>query len=100
MLKIFNFFKSATGEPEFISMRQRFEAAQTEMNAVLSDMQEFPRVTIDAKNRKIEIETPEQFADEALALPAPDPVVQMDKPADEAAQEGQQDDLKMVEKAT
>ncbi|MEP5153733.1 hypothetical protein [Planktotalea sp.] len=72
MLKILNFFKSATGETKVLSMRERFEAAQSEMNAVLGELPEMPSVTIDASARKIDITAPEQFADEALALPAPD----------------------------
>ncbi len=54
-------------------MRERFEAAQSEINAVLADMAEMPALTVDANARRIEIAAPEHFADEALALPAPEP---------------------------
>ena len=72
MFKILNFLKSGTGNAKLVTMRQRFDAAQQEMNAVLSDLNEMPVVRIDALTRRIEITAPEQFADEALALPAPD----------------------------
>jgi len=73
MLKIFNFLKKETGEVKLVTMRERFEAAQSEINAVLADMAEMPAITVDAYARRIEIAAPEHFADEALALPAPQP---------------------------
>ena len=73
MLKIFNFLKKETGEVKLVTMRERFEAAQSEINAVLADMAEMPAITVDAHARRIEIAAPEHFADEALALPAPEP---------------------------
>jgi hypothetical protein len=73
MLKILNFFKSTTGETKIISMRERFENAQSELNAVLAEMHDMPSLTIDATARRIDLTAPEQFADEALALPAPEP---------------------------
>ncbi|WP_375267002.1 hypothetical protein [Planktotalea sp.] len=76
MLKIFNFLKKETGEVKLVTMRERFEAAQSEINAVLADMAEMPAITVDAHARRIEIAAPEHFADEALALPAPEPEVE------------------------
>jgi hypothetical protein len=72
MLKIFNFLKKETGEVKLVTMRERFEAVQSEMNAVLENMSEMPVITVDATARRIEMAMPEYFADEALALPAPD----------------------------
>ncbi|WP_293451709.1 hypothetical protein [Planktotalea sp.] len=42
MLKIFNFFKTNIGQVQTANMRQRFEAAQDEMNAVLSTLNAMP----------------------------------------------------------
>lgn len=72
MFKILNFFKTKSGEIETLSMRARFEHAQEELNAVLADLGEMPSITVDAQNRRIDITAPDQFADEALALPAPE----------------------------
>jgi hypothetical protein len=73
MLKIFKFFRSDSGEAKVLSMRARFELAVADMNAVLAGMGEMPKMTIDANARKIEFSVPDQFPDEALALPAPQP---------------------------
>jgi hypothetical protein len=72
MLKIFNFLKSNTGQVQTVSLRQRFQTAQDEMNAVLGTLNGMPVVSIDTKAQTISFAAPEQFADEALALPAPD----------------------------
>jgi len=37
MLKIFNFLKKETGEVKLVTMRERFEAAESEMNAVYTE---------------------------------------------------------------
>ena len=73
MLKILNFFKPNTEDAKLLTMRERFESAQTEMNAVLEDLSEMPKFTVDVASQRIEFCAPEQFADEALALPAPEP---------------------------
>lgn len=73
MLKILNFFKPGSKDAKLMTMRQRFEAAEAEMNAVLAELPEMPVMRIDAVQRQIDISAPEQFADEALALPAPEP---------------------------
>ena len=83
MLKIFNFLKKETGEVKMLTMRERFDAAQSEMNAVLAELGDMPVIRIDASARQIEITAPEQFADEALALPAPTP--EEDTPAKDAS---------------
>jgi hypothetical protein len=67
MLKILNFFKSNTGETKLLTMRQRFEAAEAKLNAVLSELTEMPEVSIDSASRTIFLTAPEQFPDEALA---------------------------------
>lgn len=72
MLKIFNFFKTNIGQVQTASMRQRFEAAQDEMNAVLSTLNAMPVLSIDSNAKTLSFAAPDQFPDEALALPAPD----------------------------
>lgn len=73
MLKILNFLKFDKSGANVPSMRARFDALQEELNAVLQELPEMPAVSIDPAARQIHLSTPEQFADEALALPAPSP---------------------------
>ena len=96
MLKILNFFKSNTGEVKVLNMRERFVQAQSEMNA---DLGEMPKISIDAKTRQIEITAPDQFPDEALALPAPE--TEAEKPEDLPESDAAEADeaLKETEKA-
>lgn len=54
------------------SDRARFERLIAEMNAMIDTLAHKPRVTIDPATGHILPEMPEQFADEALALPAPE----------------------------
>lgn len=75
MLKIFNFLKSSSGRSNAVTMRQRFEEAQSELNAVLADLPEMPTVNIYVKARMLNLDAPDQFPDEALALPAPEKAV-------------------------
>ncbi|MGH1578948.1 hypothetical protein [Planktotalea sp.] len=72
MLKLFKFFKTDKGEAEILTMRARYTMALDEMNAVLATLDEMPVLTIDAAARRIDMTAPEQFSDEALALPAPE----------------------------
>jgi len=84
MLKILNFFKTGENPTKLLTMRKRFERAQEEMNAVLTDMTEMPEISINAVERSIEIKAPDQFPDEALALPAPDTEETKDSSVEEA----------------
>lgn len=54
------------------SDRARFERLIAETNAMIDTLAHKPRVTIDPATGHILPEMPEQFADEALALPAPE----------------------------
>lgn len=72
MMKILKFFGPKTKEAKMVTQRQRFEAACAELNDVLGELDKMPVVQIDAAARQITITAPEQFADEALALPKPD----------------------------
>ena len=65
-------------------MRQRFEAAEAKLNAVLSGLTDMPEVSIDSASRTISLTAPKQLPDEALALPAPD---QKEAPKNETSDE-------------
>lgn len=54
------------------SDRARFERLVGEINGMIDALAVKPRVTIDPETGHILPETPEQFVDEALALPAPE----------------------------
>lgn len=99
MLKILNFLKPGTSETKLITMRQRFEKAQEEMNAVLGALEEMPVVQIDPLQRRIEITAPDQFADEALALPAPDADEVLPTTANDEAENSADHDDKLLAKA-
>ncbi|MEJ6395390.1 hypothetical protein V8J82_19170 [Gymnodinialimonas sp. 2305UL16-5] len=52
--------------------RDRFARLVSELNGMIDGLVHKPRVTLDPATGHILPETPEQFADEALALPAPE----------------------------
>ncbi len=51
--------------------REQFKRLTTDLNALIDSLPVKPRVTFDPTTGRLELEEPEQFADEALALPAP-----------------------------
>ncbi len=51
--------------------REQFKRLTTDLNALIDSLPTKPKVTLDPATGRIELEEPEQFADEALALPAP-----------------------------
>ncbi len=63
--------KSNTPEVTIETDRARYARLVSEMNEMIDGMGVKPRVTIDPATGHILPEVPEQFADEALALPAP-----------------------------
>ncbi len=63
--------KSNSPEVTIETDRTRFVRLVAELNEVIDGLGVKPRVTIDPETGHILPETPEQFADEALALPAP-----------------------------
>lgn len=73
---MFKFLKVFTNtpdqKPEIETMRARFERVTAELNEVLSELEELPDVSFDVSGRRVTFAAPEQFADEALALPKPD----------------------------
>jgi hypothetical protein len=73
---MFKFLKVFTNtpdqKPELETMRARFERVTAELNEVLEDLEELPDVSLDVSGRRVTFNAPEQFSDEALALPKPD----------------------------
>lgn len=64
--------KSNTPEVMIETDRTRYARLVAELNEMIDAMAVKPRVTIDLATGHIDPETPEQFADEALALPSPE----------------------------
>lgn len=62
--------KTPEVKPE--SNRERFDRLVGELNDLIDTLPQKPRVTFDPATGHVLPEAPEQFADEALALPAPD----------------------------
>lgn len=87
MLKFLFGGKTTTPEVVIETDRARFERLVGELNGMIDTLADKPRVTLDPATGHVLPETPEQFADEALALPAPDP-------AEDAATDG--DDLALA----
>ena len=70
---MFNFFRGgAKSAPKSESQRDRFKRLVRELNEMIDAMPTKPRVMIDLETGRIVPEVPEQFQDEALALPKPD----------------------------
>lgn len=71
---MFKFLFGGKPKPEVTieTDRTRFTRLVEEINAMIDTLPVKPRVTIDPETGHILPEVPEQFADEALALPAPD----------------------------
>ena len=81
----FLFGKKPEGKIE--TQRETFERQVKELTATIEAMPQKPKVSIDPNTGTITFEAPEQFADEALALPAPDataPETQSTSPVTEA----------------
>ncbi|MBY6199797.1 hypothetical protein KUV65_00345 [Maritalea mobilis] len=70
---MFNFFRGgAKSAPKSESQRDRFKRLVRELNEMIDAMPTKPRVMIDLETGRIVPEVPDQFQDEALALPKPD----------------------------
>ncbi|MEM9317896.1 MAG: hypothetical protein AAGA70_02700 [Pseudomonadota bacterium] len=66
--------RTASAEPEvkIETQRETFTRLVEEMNASLDKLADKPAVTIEPATGRISFALPEQFPDEALALPGPD----------------------------
>ncbi len=71
MLKfLFGGKKTPEAVPE--TDRERFKRLTTDLNELIDSLPAKPKVTFDPATGHVTLEEPEQFADEALALPAPE----------------------------
>ncbi|MEM6276718.1 MAG: hypothetical protein AAF714_07175 [Pseudomonadota bacterium] len=62
--------KPGVTKPE--TQRDTFERVVKELNEMISAMPQKPKVTVDPNTGSFAFEAPEQFPDEALALPKPE----------------------------
>lgn len=97
MLKFLFGGKTSTPEVVIESDRVRFTRLVSEINETIDTLANKPRVTIDPANGHILPEMPEQFADEALALPAP---TEEEAPVDTVLADVTEDAPAPVEKAS
>ena len=74
MLKFLFGRRSTPEEPLVLeTQRQVFTRLIAELNTALDSLPEKPKVTFDPASGHIDFDLPEQFPDEAPALPAPEP---------------------------
>ncbi|MBU2936527.1 MULTISPECIES: hypothetical protein [Pacificibacter] len=86
---MFKFLKFGRGKkPEAVieTQRQTFERLVGELNEAIASLPEMPAVTVTPVTNEISFALPEQFPDEALALPAPEPVPEIEV-VEEAAED-------------
>ncbi len=71
---MFEFLKRLRGLPEEVkeSQRARFTRLVEELNEAIAELPEKPAVTFTPETGALSFDLPEQFPDEALALPKPD----------------------------
>lgn len=82
----FLFRRKADASVEVVpeTQRETFERALAEVNGLVALMDPKPAITVDPATGAVSYALPEQFPDEALALPAPEAGAQDDaKPASE-----------------
>lgn len=91
---MFKFLKFGRGsKPKVVieTQRQTFERLVVELNEAIAALPEMPAVTINPVTQELSFALPENFPDEALALPAPEA-----EPVAEAAEETAKDATKEV----
>lgn len=84
---MFKFLKFGRGKkPEAVieTQRQTFERLVGELNEAIASLPEMPAVTVNPVTNEISFALPEQFPDEALALPAPEPEIEVVEEVKEA----------------
>lgn len=74
------------------TQRETFERALAEVNGLVALMDPKPAVTVDPATGAVTYGLPDQFPDEALALPAPDPDAQTAEAASGADAQAQPSD--------
>ena len=66
------FLFQATRRKQVETQRQIAARLQDELNGLIDELPEKPRVTFDPASGNIELDLPKHLPDEALALPAPE----------------------------
>ncbi|MBU2867078.1 hypothetical protein [Pacificibacter marinus] len=87
---MFKFLKFGRGKkPEAVieTQRQSFERLVGELNEAIASLPEMPAVTVNPVTNEVSFALPDQFPDEALALPAPEPEVVVEEAVEEVAEE-------------
>ncbi|MEM9855310.1 MAG: hypothetical protein AAF841_12800 [Pseudomonadota bacterium] len=75
-------FGDRKGTPKVETQREAFERLVKELNEAIGALAVKPKITVDPNTGALDLAAPEQFPDEALALPAPEP--EQDAKADTA----------------
>lgn len=73
-------FGKTGGKAKIETQRDTVARAVEELNSVLALMGNKPTVGVDLNTGLISVDLPDQMPDEALALPAPEPVTDADTP--------------------
>lgn len=72
MFKFLRLGRRAAPQPVIETQRETFERLVQELNGAIDALPDKPAVTVDPASGNISFNLPEQFPDEALALPAPE----------------------------
>jgi len=85
---MFDFLKRLRGVPEAAkeNQRERFTRLIEELNEAIADLPEKPAVTVTPETGSLSFDLPEQFPDEALALPKPEEDPAPESPPADAAE--------------
>lgn len=98
MFKFLNFSKKKNA-PIIESQRECFVRLVDELNDAISALHDKPAVTIDPASGQISFKLPDQFPDEALALPAPEAPASPPQETKAQAPDVAPDEEKLDEKA-
>ena len=82
----FLFGKKSSDPVKIETQRETFDRLISELNEAIALLPDKPKVTFDPATGFVAFETPEQFPDEALALPAPDETSASDESDESDAQ--------------
>jgi hypothetical protein len=87
MFKFLKFGRGAKSNVVIETQRQSFERLVGELNEAIAALPDMPAVTINAVTNEVSFALPENFPDEALALPAPEKEPVVEKTAEDATKE-------------
>lgn len=71
MFKFLRLGRRAAPEPVIETQRETFTRLIEELNSAIDALADKPAITLDPATGHVSFDIPEQFPDEALALPAP-----------------------------